>query len=249
MRRTLILTSLAALLLLLGSLNAHAATVTYYACVTTATGAIDIVSASTKCKAGQTKIMWNEVGPAGPKGATGATGHAGPKGATGAQGPQGPTGATGATGPQGPTGPAGISVGYSATGGTVSNLGTLSTYVLLTNPIQTPGVYYINASALLNIASGDGVYCTIITALTGLSINTQGGSNTPGFNQASITGSLFVNPDDEIALSCYSATNNASSEVYESSLTALRVDSHDAAVKASQVKRTHGEVSGPVDHK
>jgi Collagen triple helix repeat (20 copies) len=198
--------------------------------------------------------MWNEVGPAGPKGATGATGPAGPKGAIGAQGPQGPAGpqgpkgATGATGPQGPTGPAGISVGYSAAAGTVGNLGKTGLYVLFTNNIQTSGVYYINASALLNIASGDGVYCNIATEFSGQG-QTQGGSNNAGFNQASMTQSLFVNAGDEIILACYSVTNNASSEVYESSLTALLVDSADGDVKVSQVKRTHGEVSGPVDHK
>jgi len=41
------------------------------------------------------------VGPAGPKGETGATGPDGPKGETGATGPAGPKGETGATGPAG----------------------------------------------------------------------------------------------------------------------------------------------------
>jgi len=276
MPRTLILTSLAALLLSLGSPNAHAASVTYYACVTTATGAIDIVSKTATCKSGQTKISWNQAGPAGPagpKGATGATGPAGPKGATGAtgaqgpqgpagpkgatgatgaQGPQGPAGAkgaTGATGPQGPQGPAGIAVGYSATGGTVSNLTKIGTYVLITNSVETSGVYFINASALLNVASGDGVYCNITTENQGSSSTTAGGSNSPGFNQASMTQALFISAGDQIVLNCYSATNNASSEVWESGLTAFLINSADANVKANQLTHTHGEVSGPVDNK
>lgn len=254
MRRTSILTSLAALLFSLGSLTAHAATVTYYACVTTATGAIDIVSKTATCKAGQTKISWNQAGPAGPagpKGATGATGPAGPKGAAGATGPAGPKGATGATGaqgPQGPQGPAGIAVGYAATAGTVGSLGKIGRYVLFSNDIQQSGVYYVNASALLNIASGDGVYCNITTGLSGTP-TTQGGSNTPGFNQASMTQSLFVNAGDAIVVNCYSATDNPSSEVWQSSLTALLIGSADANVKPSQATHTHGEVSGPVDHK
>ena len=52
------------------------------------------------CNAGETKLAWNDRGPAGvqgPKGNTGATG------ATGAAGPKGATGATGAVGPAGPS--------------------------------------------------------------------------------------------------------------------------------------------------
>jgi hypothetical protein len=37
---------------------------TYYACVTTRTGAIRIVSAAVRCRAGQHKISWNSQGPA-----------------------------------------------------------------------------------------------------------------------------------------------------------------------------------------
>ena len=73
---------------------AHAVT-TYYGCVTTSTGAIRIVSKTTTCKSTETKITWNQTGPAGPKGATGPAGPAGPKGATGPAGPKGATGAQG----------------------------------------------------------------------------------------------------------------------------------------------------------
>lgn len=59
------------------------------------------------------QVMYNQVGPqgptgaTGPAGATGATGPAGPTGATGATGPQGPQGETGPAGPTGPQGPTG----------------------------------------------------------------------------------------------------------------------------------------------
>lgn len=45
------------------------------------------------CGGGMVPLTWNQTGPQGPVGATGANG------------PQGPAGATGATGPQGPAGP------------------------------------------------------------------------------------------------------------------------------------------------
>jgi hypothetical protein len=86
------------------------------ACVTTANGAVRIVSSTSLCGAGETGTSWAVVGPtgatgdAGPQGATGATGAAGTTGATGATGaagPAGPAGATGATGAAGPAGPAG----------------------------------------------------------------------------------------------------------------------------------------------
>lgn len=57
--------------------------VTYYACVTNATGTMRVVAHSTKCKATEHKISWNNVGPRGPRGTTG------PRGPKGAQGPPG----------------------------------------------------------------------------------------------------------------------------------------------------------------
>ncbi len=44
---------------------ASAASATYYACVTNSTGAIEIVTSTTTCQTGQTKIHWYEVGPPG----------------------------------------------------------------------------------------------------------------------------------------------------------------------------------------
>jgi hypothetical protein len=42
--------------------------VIYFACVTNRSGAVKIVSASARRAAGQHKISWNKVGPAGPPG-------------------------------------------------------------------------------------------------------------------------------------------------------------------------------------
>lgn len=130
--------------LLLAAPAAMAATTTIFACVNNTNGDVQIVSSTTTCASGTHKIQWNEVGPTGPrgatgaqgpkgatgatgsvgpKGATGATGPAGPKGATGATGAEGPKGATGATGPAGPRGPAGP---QGAPGTVPANLATLS---------------------------------------------------------------------------------------------------------------------------
>jgi hypothetical protein len=112
------------------------------ACVTTATGAVRIVSSTSLCVVGEVGTTWAVVGPTGatgaigPQGANGATGAAGtagatgaagstgaagpigPTGAAGAAGPAGPTGANGATGSIGPQGPIGNTGGQGATGPT-----------------------------------------------------------------------------------------------------------------------------------
>ena len=244
MRQTLLLSSLAALLLSLGSLNAHAATVTYYACVTTATGAIDIVSKTATCKAGQTKIMWNEVGPAGPKGATGATGPAGPKGATGATGAQGPTGATG------PQGPPGFAVGTFANGsaGSVA-VGTPGTVIAQSDTVETSGVYLITATALLDVTSGAGVYCYITTADNNFLDGIQAGSNLAGYQTAAVTDAWFVSAGDAIQLHCYTS-GAAGSSVNNGSLTAILMNS-TFAPSAQNKKRSsevrEGQGTGPLN--
>jgi hypothetical protein len=59
------------------------------------------------CPRGQFSVHWNQAGPPGPAGPSGARGPAGPAGATGRQGPKGDTGAQGPKGDTGPQGPAG----------------------------------------------------------------------------------------------------------------------------------------------
>ncbi len=84
-----------------------------YACTSTVSGAIRIVTQDTRCRIGERSLSWNQdgtegpAGPAGPQGIPGPEGPAGADGATGPAGPTGATGATGATGPQGPIGPMG----------------------------------------------------------------------------------------------------------------------------------------------
>src|SRR5262249_10242925 len=68
---------------------------TFYACVNPAAGGhIAMTTATGTCAPPDTKISWNQTGPAGPAGPQGPQGSQGPQGATGPQGPQGPAGPT-----------------------------------------------------------------------------------------------------------------------------------------------------------
>lgn len=240
--------------LILASMPASAAVVTYYGCVSNSTGAITIVSKTAVCKAGFTKISWNQVGPAGPKGATGAAGPAGAKGATGA------TGATGAQGPQGVQGPQGangISVGNFATGGGVAIGGFPGTVVAQSNPVAVSGTYYITASALLNIAAGDGAFCYATSGGRGSGVfDNQGGSNAPNvtnlgmYQQANATDAFFVGAGDVIQMYCYSATSNAATSSFNAALTGTLIDSTFALNKKSRLKHANSGIgSGPTDSK
>ena len=103
-----------------------------HACYNTAFGSLRVVDDPATCKAGETAIAWNRVGP---------------------EGPAGPSGPVGATGPQGPAGPAGTSVAYNGkqASGTeahlVSNPPGSSTSVV---SVDVPaGSYAISAKATL----------------------------------------------------------------------------------------------------
>jgi hypothetical protein len=78
------------------------------ACADRKTGVMRYIDKG-RCRRTEQALTWNQIGPQGLTGATGAQGPQGQTGATGAQGPQGQTGATGAQGPQGQTGATGPS--------------------------------------------------------------------------------------------------------------------------------------------
>jgi len=225
-----------------GATQANAAAATYYACVTSSTGAIEVVSASTACGSGQYKITWNETGPAGPKG---ATGPAGPKGATGATGPAGPTGATGPGGPAGPTGPQGppgIAVGVTQFfSGAVVSLGSPSV-VLKTLPISTSGVYYVNASAYFFVDGGDtGVECYVTPASEEDSPDgLYGGSNIQAQTQTlAIADYFYVDAGDSLELVCFSGTDDSSSAIYAAGLTAVLIGNSDVAAAKPRPELRH----------
>jgi hypothetical protein len=75
-----------------------------FACVNNNSGAVRIVAQAAACRAPESLVTWNVVGPQGPPGPAGPAGTLGPPGP---QGPAGPAGALGPPGPQGPAGPPG----------------------------------------------------------------------------------------------------------------------------------------------
>jgi len=83
--------------LVAGSASADTPARQIEACVLKLTGSVRIVTAAQSCYSLETRVTWNQTGPAG------AQGPAGPAGAAGSQGPAGPAG------PQGPAGPKGES--------------------------------------------------------------------------------------------------------------------------------------------
>lgn len=145
---------------------------TIFGCVNNSTGAVRIVNSNAVCKATEHKIHWNQVGPRGPQGNQGNRGLRGPEGPQGSQGPQGP---------QGQQGPAGISVGYSARGAGVTLTAPFPGIVVAQTPTVAAGTYFLNASALLEITSGDEVFCYTSSVNNPNFPTNFGGSNFGGF--------------------------------------------------------------------
>jgi hypothetical protein len=234
MKRTWIV-AVVGLALELGALaTAHAATLTYWACVNDSTGAIDVVSATATCKTGSHKIQWNQTGPRGVQGPTGAQGPqglAGVKGAAGTQGSQGPGGGQGPSGPVGPAGPSGpaaVTTGYFAQSTTPVALGNEVVY-LQTAPFATAGPYYVNATALLTVGPFNtlGIVCWIV--ITGQPTNINGGFGGPGqFGSVGLAQVMYLNSGDSIQLGCYS-DGGTGDFVNNGSLSAILIDNSSFA--------------------
>jgi hypothetical protein len=115
-------------------------------------------------------------------------------------------------------------------------------------------VYYVNASALLQVAANDGAYCYITTAFEGGG-GTQGGSSAGVqtgqgiFQQASMTDAIFASAGDFFELLCYSANNTGNSNVFNSALTATLINSAFDAKKAHKPAHSSGILGGPVNRK
>lgn len=160
-------------------------------------------------------------------GTAGPQGSQGPQGLQGLQGPQGPQGIQGpqgTQGPQGAQGPAGMAVGnydYGISAYLTSQPGNL----IAENPIQTSGMYFVSASALLVIDANDGsAYC--YDAIRSNTYPRQyGGSNLANYTQqASITDAVYVNAGDAIQLWCYGGYGDGYSWVYNAELTSILIN-------------------------
>ena len=78
---------------------------TLKACANKTTGMMRYISKGS-CKKTETSLSWNQIGPQGPSGSSGAAGAKGDTGAAGAKGDTGAAGAAGAAGAKGDTGAA-----------------------------------------------------------------------------------------------------------------------------------------------
>jgi hypothetical protein len=138
-----------------------------------------------------------------------------------------------------------------ASGGGVSGPlgGSPGTLIVATNGVPVDGTYYINGNVLLDVAGGDGVYCFAVDVTSGGG-GEQGGSNTGGFQQASVTNSVFAFAGDVLGIYCYSATNNASSSIFNSGINAVLIDQpFNAAKTAAKGKAAVRTPTGPVNAK
>jgi hypothetical protein len=111
-----------------------------------------------KCKKGDKKLSWSQVGPRGATGQSGASGAVGPRGVTGATGAPGPQGAAGATGAPGTTGapgapgdvgPIGPSEAFNATAASgPADIGLAPTFTTVLSFTLPPGSYVLNSEVV-----------------------------------------------------------------------------------------------------
>jgi hypothetical protein len=123
------------------------------------------------------------------------------------------------------------------------------TVVAQTDPIVTSGVYYVNATALLNIDASDfAAYCYITPASQGFDDSIVGGSSAVGHYQtAGVTDVWFIAAGDSFQLVCYSNAGDTNTFAYDAGLNATLINSPEAHKKLHK-SRVH-PVGGPTDPK
>ena len=117
------------------------------------------------------------------------------------------------------------------------------TVVAQTNAIQSTGVYYINATALISIDFNDSAaYCYVTTASSGAFDGISGGSSNAGFwEQASVSDSWFVGAGDVVQMVCYSNSGDGNTYSNNASVTAILINS------AFNAKPKHSRQLRPFD--
>jgi hypothetical protein len=192
----------------------------YYACVNNTSGAITIVSKSTKCPTGSHKIQWNQQGPIGPQGVQGPTGPTGPQGPQGVQGPTGPTG---------PQGPSGVSQGY-FNYNILQNFLPNSEYTAIatTNPVAA-GTYIVIGTEVAQIDAHDTVVCVIGSVNTGVSGHVYGAFTTTTLSVPNTTitvnDTISVNAGDQIVLWCKDYTSDPNTFSNNAEISAIQLTS------------------------
>jgi hypothetical protein len=183
---------------------------------TTSPSTIKRIPGSSTCPSGNSTLTWNQSGPRGPQGPAGSQGPAGPQGPAGSQGP---------TGPQGP---AGLSVGTSGTSGTLVPLNQAQTLktVLSGSAVPTGGVYFVNASVMLIVASGDTVAC--ILADNGNAVGvfaTVGPAPNQTYETLPLTGAISASAGDTLEVQCADYTSSNVTTFYDGDITSVLMSS------------------------
>ena len=134
-----------------------------------------------------------------------------------------------------------MSVGYSAVGKSVPLTGFPGALIAETAPAQA-GTYFVSASTLLLLATGDDGFCYITSVNNAGVTNNYGGFGTGGtYVQASNTDVFTVLEGDAFELFCYNGGFN--SEAFNATLTATLINSATtAAVKGSGETLPHPHV-------
>jgi hypothetical protein len=100
------------------------------------------------------------------------------------------------------------------------------------NPVGISGTYFISASVLPFVASGDSfTFCYDTLASSGSASQYGGGDTSGGYIQASISDVLFVGAGDSVKLLCYSGAT-AGDVAFNAGITATLIKSSDKAKKA-----------------
>jgi hypothetical protein len=119
----------------------QAAATTYYACVKK-NGSAHIFSKKPKCRRGESKLSWNNIGPAGRNGANGANGRNGANGTNGTNGTDGAPGGFFGVLPSGKM----MSGTFAAEGASGQQYRTSVSFLLsLPTAIAEPNIHYIKA--------------------------------------------------------------------------------------------------------
>jgi hypothetical protein len=98
------------------------------------------------------------------------------------------------------------------------------------------GTYYVNATALLNVASGDSFgFCYIARGSDTAAVSYGGATQQQGWLQAAETAAVSIVSGDTLQEWCYSGGTNGSF-AYDTGITAIRVLSSSGTAPASGVR-------------
>jgi hypothetical protein len=189
--------------------------------VTAKTGAIKIVSKTTRCRAGQHKISRNNIGARGPAG------------------PRGAKGVTGTRGPRGRQGPPGVVTGYQS----FSQPDTaLSTHLMAVATLTLPaGAFLVNATmTVLGGSTADNIECALTDAVAHTLDDEGSGAAANSAAFLALTGVTASGGTETV--SCLDDHSN--STLTSVSVTAIRVAS--AVAKPAHPRRRHDLPRGPL---